>query len=132
MAHAAAQSDAMSRSDPLPGKLVTVWYDGACPLCAREIAAMRWLDRTGRITFIDISDPDQACPIDRATLLARFHAMEQGAILSGAAAFGAMWRAIPLLRPFGLAMRWQPVERLFERIYRAFLSVRPRLQRWLS
>ena len=31
---------------------VKVWYDGACPLCLREIALMRRLDRRGRISFI--------------------------------------------------------------------------------
>ena len=90
---------------PLAAHRLTVWHDGACPLCAREIALMRRLDRAGRINFIDATDPAMACPIDRAALLARFHAMEDGVMLSGAAAFGAMWRAIPLLRPLGLAMR---------------------------
>ncbi len=38
-----------------------------------------------------------SCPINRAALLARFHAMEDGRLLSGAAAFAAMWRAISRL-----------------------------------
>ena len=43
-----------------------------------------------------------ASPIDRADLLKRFHAREgDGPLLSGAAAFAAMWRAIPALRPVG-------------------------------
>ena len=29
--------------------LVTVWFDGACPLCLREIALMRRLDKRGAI-----------------------------------------------------------------------------------
>ena len=48
---------------------------------------------------------DPSCPIDRAKLLARFHAEEEGVVHNGAAAFAAMWRAIPLLRPLGLAAR---------------------------
>jgi len=111
---------------------ITVWHDGACPLCAREIALMRRLDKVGRISFIDASDGDAACPIDRGTLLARFHAMEDGRLLSGAAAFAAMWRAIPLLRPLGLAARWRPIERLLEAAYVRFLRLRPRLQEWLK
>ena len=78
-----------------------VWHDGACPLCRREIALMRRLDRRGAIHFIDAAGDDASCPIDRAALLARFHAREDGKLLSGAAAFAAMWRAIPLLRPLG-------------------------------
>jgi predicted DCC family thiol-disulfide oxidoreductase YuxK len=110
---------------------VTVWHDGTCPLCAREIALMRRIDRTGAIEFIDVADADSSCPIDRAAMLARFHAMENGRLLSGAAAFAAMWRAIPLLRPIGLLARNPAVLALLERLYLRFMRVRPRLQGWL-
>jgi predicted DCC family thiol-disulfide oxidoreductase YuxK len=106
-----------------------VWHDGGCPLCAREIALMRRLDRAGAIRFVDATDRDVSCPLDRADLLARFHASEDGVLLSGAAAFAAMWRAIPLLRPLGLAARRPWIAAVLERGYRAFLRVRPRLQR---
>lgn len=43
---------------------VTVWHDGQCPLCRREIAMMRRLDRRGRIDFVDVAGPG-SCPIDR-------------------------------------------------------------------
>lgn len=110
---------------------LTVWYDGACPLCLREIALMRRLDRAARINFINVADPLAACPLDRKLLLARFHASENGTILSGAAAFAAMWRAIPLLRPLGLAARNRAILALLERGYLLFLRIRPRLQRLL-
>ena len=106
-----------------------MWHDGGCPLCRREIALMRRLDRGGAIDFIDVARDDAVCPIDRADLLARFNAREDGVLLSGAAAFAAMWRAIPLLRPIGLAARRPWVLALLERGYIAFLRLRPRLQR---
>lgn len=109
---------------------LTVWFDGACPLCLREIALMRRLDGRGRINFIDVAPgSDAACPIDRAALLARFHAEEDGKLLDGAAAFAAMWRAIPLLRPLGLAARNTVVLAILERVYTQFLRYRPALQR---
>jgi predicted DCC family thiol-disulfide oxidoreductase YuxK len=108
-----------------------VWYDGACPLCQREIALMRRLDRRGAIAFIDVASPEATCPLDRTALLARFHAREDGQMLSGAAAFAAMWRAIPVLRPLGLAARSPGVLWLLERVYRGFLRGRPALQRWV-
>ena len=110
--------------------LVTVWFDGGCPLCRREIALMRRLDRRGRIDFVDVADGNTACPIDREALLARFHALENGRLLDGAAAFEAMWRAIPLLRPLGLLARVPFILWLLEWGYRAFLKIRPKLQRW--
>lgn len=110
---------------------VEVWFDGDCPLCRREIALMRRLDRRGAIRFHDVATGEGACPLDRATLLARFHAREDGRMLSGAAAFAAMWRAIPLLRPLGLLARNRRVLAGLERLYLAFLKVRPALQRRL-
>jgi predicted DCC family thiol-disulfide oxidoreductase YuxK len=115
-------------ADPMTD--VTVWYDGACPLCIREIALMRRLDKRRAINFVDVAPEDSACPIDRALLLARFHAQETGGpVLSGAAAFAAMWRAIPVLRPIGLLARNRLVLAVLERAYLAFLKIRPRLQR---
>lgn len=93
---------------------------------------MRRLDTRGAIDFVDAAGP-AACPIDRAELLARFHAREgDGPLLSVAAAFAAMWRAIPLLRPLGLLARNRHVLSVLERLYRRFLHIRPRLQRWLT
>ena len=107
---------------------VTVWHDGGCPLCAREIALMRRLDRRGNIDFVDATSG--TCPLDRAAMLARLHAQEAGGpMLTGAAAFAAMWRAIPLLRPLGLLACNRHALRLLEALYAHFLRIRPRLQR---
>lgn len=122
MSVASSQTAAMSD--------LTIWFDGGCPLCRREIALMRRLDRAKAIAFVDVSAGEASCPIDRRELLARFHASEDGVLLSGAAAFAAMWRAIPVLRPIGLAARNRVVLVGLERLYLAFLRVRPRLQRW--
>ncbi len=92
----------------------------------------RRLDQGRRIEFVDLANKDAACPIDRAEMLARFHAMEKGRLLSGAAAFAAMWRAIPILLPFGMIAQLPLVDRLLERGYRHFLRFRPRLQRWFE
>ncbi len=91
---------------------------------------MRRLDRRGAITFVDVAPARGAnFPLDRGQLLARFHACEDGELLSGAAAFAAMWRAIPLLRPLGLAARIPIALALLDRAYSLFLRVRPLLQR---
>lgn len=90
---------------------------------------MRRLDTRGAIDFVDVAEPTAACPIDRRDLLARFHASEDGVLLSGAAAFAAMWRAIPVLRPLGLLARSPRILATLERAYLSFLRLRPRLQR---
>jgi predicted DCC family thiol-disulfide oxidoreductase YuxK len=107
---------------------VTVWFDGNCPLCLREIALMRRLDKRGAITFLDLTNGNTDCPVNRADMLARFHAAEDGVVHSGAAAFAAMWRSIPVLRPLGLLARNRHVLRLLENLYLQFLRIRPALQ----
>jgi predicted DCC family thiol-disulfide oxidoreductase YuxK len=107
---------------------VTVWFDGNCPLCLREIALMRRLDKRGAITFLDLTEESISCPVNRTEMLARFHASEDGVVLSGAAAFAAMWRSIPVLRPLGLLARNRHVLRLLENLYLRFLRIRPALQ----
>lgn len=89
---------------------------------------MRRLDRRGAIRFVEAREAD-SCPVETGELLARFHAQETGQpIVSGAAAFAAMWRAIPILSPFGQLARLSPVHWLLERAYLLFLKARPRLQ----
>ncbi len=85
---------------------------------------MRRLDHRGAIDFVDLA-AGASCPVDRRALLQRFHASEDGRMLSGAAAFAAMWRSIPLLRPLGLAARNPVILRMLERLYLIFLKIRP-------
>jgi len=110
-----------------------VWYDGDCPICTVEIGLMRRLDRDSAIEFVDLSLPD-ACPDDRTARLARLHAQVRGGpMVAGAAAFVAMWRVLPALRPLAVLASPPPVLWLLERAYRLFLRVRPALQaivRW--
>ncbi len=111
-----------------------VFYDGACPLCRREIGLIRRLDKRERIEFKDISTPDAAefCPLPRDVMLARFHAQRvDGKMLDGAEAFTEAYSQIPWLiwlRPLG---RFAPTRILLDGIYRLFLVVRPGIQRAL-
>lgn len=90
---------------------LTVWWDSSCPLCRREINWMKKHARPGAIEFIDVASPssDTSCPIDRQTLLARFHAQERnGPIVNGAPAFALMWKHIPRLHQIGLYLHRSP------------------------
>lgn len=112
---------------------LTVYYDGACPLCRNEIAFLRKLDRKERIRFLDVSPPDAGayCPLPKAQLLSRFHVMRSdGKIVEGAEAFTELYSVFPLLiwlRPIG---RFPPTRWLLDRLYDGFLVLRPHLQKW--
>ena len=112
---------------------LTVLYDGACPLCKREIGVYRNLRSDTPVCFADVSDASVSLPsgTTRQQLLARFHVQrESGELLSGAQAFLALWSVMPGWRWLALAGRVPGVAWLLELTYRLFLRVRPRLQRW--
>lgn len=76
---------------------LTVLYDGACPLCRREIGlyrGLRPLQSNSPVCFADVSDAALPLPpgTTREQLLARFHVRgRDGELLSGAQAFLALW-----------------------------------------
>ncbi len=114
---------------------LTVLYDGACPLCRREIAHARRLAARGGhgdIAFVDVAGSACALPDAPAhdRLLARFHVRRaDGTWLDGAAAFAEMWSRLPGWRWAAAVARWPGAMPLLERGYRAFLRLRPALQR---
>lgn len=114
---------------------LTVFYDGACPLCVREIGLLRRLEKGRRVDYLDVSPPDAAefCPIPQKQLMARFTVRRaNGELVSGAQAFTEVWSQIPLfiwLRPLG---RFAPTRWLLDVIYSGFLKIRPALQRWVK
>lgn len=78
------------------------FFDGGCPLCSREIAHYRKLDRAGRIRWVDITretDLLEAAGLDLPGAMRRLHVQESdGRLLSGVEAFVAIWRRLPRWR----------------------------------
>jgi demethoxyubiquinone hydroxylase (CLK1/Coq7/Cat5 family) len=116
---------------------LTVLYDGGCPLCRREIAVYRDLvplNAAQRVDYADVSDASTPLPATdgrtRADYLARFHVRRaNGELLHGAAAFVALWQALPGWRWLGRFGALPGVTPLLELAYRGFLPLRPSLQR---
>lgn len=116
-----------------PSQRMTVFYDGACPLCRREIAFYQRLDQPQRLIWRDVAQgadcPDGYCSAD---LLARFHVLTtDGRMESGARAFAALWMALPAPWPwFGRIAQWPGIAWLLEGAYRLFLPLRPLIRRF--
>ncbi|TAG28144.1 MAG: DUF393 domain-containing protein [Burkholderiales bacterium] len=110
---------------------LTVLYDGACPLCRREIAIYQSLTPSEPVAWQDVSQPQAGISAaDQARYLARFHVRRKdGQLLSGAAAFAALWLTMPGWRWLGRIARLPGVTPVLEIFYRAFLHLRPSLQR---
>ncbi|NQW93955.1 MAG: demethoxyubiquinone hydroxylase family protein [Polaromonas sp.] len=117
----------------LPASL-TVLYDGACPLCRREIGVYQGLqpvNASQTLAFADISRADTPLPPGgiRSDYLARFHVQRaDGQVLSGAAAFVALWATLPGWRYLALVARLPGATPAMELAYRAFLRIRPQMQ----
>ncbi|APG28322.1 hypothetical protein A7E78_10955 [Syntrophotalea acetylenivorans] len=81
---------------------LTVFYDGNCPVCSREIFHYRPLNRAGRLDFIDISAPSfdaAARGLDQAALMKAMHVQDAaGRLYLGVDAFRALWLGLPGLR----------------------------------
>jgi predicted DCC family thiol-disulfide oxidoreductase YuxK len=112
--------------------VLTVMFDGACPLCRREIALYQSLTPLQTVSWLDVSkDASDMSQTDQARYMARFHVqLEDGRLLSGAAAFVALWLVMPGWRWLGRVGRLPGVTPVLELAYRAFLHLRPYLQSW--
>lgn len=110
---------------------LTVMFDGACPLCRREIGVYQSLEPLQPVQWLDVSEAHDGLSADeQARLLARFHVrLPDGRILSGAAAFVALWLTMPGWRWLGRIGRLPGVTPALELGYRGFLHLRPYLQK---
>ncbi|HEV3236866.1 MAG TPA: DUF393 domain-containing protein [Gemmataceae bacterium] len=115
------------------GPLLTLYYDGLCPLCSREIAFYRKRVVDNAVVFEDITEPgfDAASRgLDPASIHQVLHVKTaQGDIRTGLEAFIAIWRVIPgftwLARLAGLPL----VHGLMTLGYAVFARFRPWLPR---
>lgn len=111
---------------------LTVYYDGACPLCRAEISHYARCDGADGIDFVDASDPDQPLgrDLERNAALGRFHVRRaDGRLVSGAQGFAAIWSVLPRWRWMARLSRVPGALWVMEMAYRAFLPVRPALSR---
>ncbi len=107
---------------------LTVYYDGGCPVCAREIGLYRRQRGADAVRWVDASSCDAEAlgpGLERAGALARLHARRpDGTLVDGAGAFAAMWRALPAWSGLGRVAGWAPVRAVLDVGYDGFLRVR--------
>jgi predicted DCC family thiol-disulfide oxidoreductase YuxK len=112
-----------------PPFAVEVFFDGACPLCRREIALLQRKDEKQRILFTDIAEPTfdpASVGVPWATLMARIHArLPDGTLIEGVEVFRRLYTAVGFGSLVALT-RLPLVTELLDLSYRAFAKNRLR------
>lgn len=112
------------------GWAIEVFFDGACPLCTREVALLARLDRLGRILFTDIAAPGfdaSEIGVDFATLMAGIHGrLPGGELVTGVEVFRRLYAAVGFERLVALS-RLPVLSQLLEAAYAVFSRYRLRL-----
>ncbi|MFN7726675.1 MAG: thiol-disulfide oxidoreductase DCC family protein [Rubrivivax sp.] len=112
-----------------PSALPCVYYDGACPLCSREIATYRRARGGDHLQWVDAqaaAAQDLGPALAREDALRRLHVrLPDGRLVSGAAAFVTIWQRLPAFRALAVLARVPGMLALMEALYRVFLRVRP-------
>lgn len=78
--------------------MLTILYNGACPICSREIAHYRSLAQKAgaSVVFEDLETTDLSLwGLDADAARRRLHARQGGQILAGLEAFRAVWALLP-------------------------------------
>ena len=117
-------------------KVCTIYFDGACPLCSKEIATYKQWRGAEYIVWIDAS----ACPeyelgseLKRDAALARLHIRNaEGKLEQGAAAFLELWKHFPAMAWLTPLLSHQATIKFLDVLYWLFLRIRPRWRKHLS
>lgn len=116
----------MQDNNPPPA---TLYYDGGCPVCAREVALYRRQAGAGQLLWVDVARcaPEALGPgLSREAAMARLLLRRpDGSLASGAAAFTLLWRALPRWAWLGRLLGSRLALPLLEAAYRLFLAIRP-------
>lgn len=113
---------------------LTVFYDGTCPLCAKEMAALRKADKKDAISTVDIFADEfaqypQINPHEANRIL---HAIDQdGDLLLGLDVTHRAWQLVGkgwLYAP----LRWRLMKPLADRCYLYFANNRYHISYWLT
>lgn len=106
----------------------TVYFDGACPVCSREVAMYQRQKGANAVKWVDVARCDTSelgDGLTREAAMARLYLRQpDGHLVSGAAAFTALWRVLPAWAWLGRWLGTGPALWLLEAGYRMFLVVR--------
>ena len=124
--------DKITNSSIQTSKSLTVFFDGSCPICSKEINFYKMRAGADELSWVDVSDEEISIPIQtrsREELMARFHVLSSsGELVSGGAAFAELWASLPAFKIFGKIFKLPILRYLIDVGYDMFLTLRPKFQ----
>ena len=100
---------------------ITVYYDGACPRCLREMAVYRWFDRRKQVEWYNVVGNESALAaqgVNPDEALKKLHIrLPDGSIVRDVEAFAILWDQVPALRPLAWLSSPAPLRTLFRNWY---------------
>jgi predicted DCC family thiol-disulfide oxidoreductase YuxK len=117
------ESDKVIQAEPSsPSWKIKLLYDGACPLCMREVKFLQKRDAgRGLINFVDITcdryDPKENGGIDFETAMGRIHAIRaDGTIIKNVEVFRQIYETLGMGWVYA-ATRWPLVGAVVDALY---------------
>ena len=124
--------DKITNNSIQTSKSLTVFFDGSCPICSKEINFYKMRAGADELSWVDVSDEEISIPIQtrsREELMARFHVLSSsGELVSGGAAFAELWASLPAFKIFGKIFKLPILRYLIDVGYDIFLTLRPKFQ----
>ena len=124
--------DKITNNSIQTSKSLTVFFDGSCPICSKEINFYKMRAGAENLSWVDVSDEEIPIPIQnrsREELMARFHVLSSsGELVSGGAAFAELWASLPAFKIFGKFFKLPVLRFLIDVGYDIFLTLRPKFQ----
>ena len=115
--------------------MVTLFYDGNCPLCMKEIHLLRRYNTKQRLRLVDIHSEafETLYPqVDKQAADGLLHAIDdKGQLLTGLDANVAVWQAVGKHKWLKV-LRWPVVRWFADRGYTLFAKHRHTLAYWLT
>jgi predicted DCC family thiol-disulfide oxidoreductase YuxK len=111
--------------------LRTIYFDGLCQLCSREIDLFRRLVPDGSLVYVDIAADDfdpTAYGVDPVAVHKTMHVRDdEGELRTGLDALIAMWEVVPGFRWLAIFANLPLVRPVAQVGYALFAWVRPKL-----
>ena len=121
------------KSSPSTQPKLTIYYDGACQVCSREIALYQKARGYEELRFVDICAQGFDAVregLDPVEVHRSFHARAaDGTLYTGVAAFVAIWESLPGFHWLATVAKVPGVRPVMDLGYVVFSKIRPYLPR---